>query len=115
MERLIAIDGNTLHLLCDGRVDVADIKALTRADAQRIYVEHYFRRPRLAELPVSVQASVFDMYVNAGTNAIKILQRLVTRMGFPASDDGMIGPATIRAALPNRRFRGCSAWYWCFR
>ena len=82
----------------DGRVDVADIKALTRADAQRIYVEHYFRRPRLAELPVSVQASVFDVYVNAGTNAIKILQRLVTRMGFPASDDGMIGPATIRAA-----------------
>ncbi|WP_018001260.1 holin-associated N-acetylmuramidase [Paracoccus sp. N5] len=82
----------------DGRVDVADVKALTRADAARIYVEHYFRRPRLAELPASVQASVFDMYVNAGTNAVKILQRLVTRMGFPATDDGMIGPATIRAA-----------------
>lgn len=82
----------------DGRVDVADVKALSRADASRIYVEHYFRRPRLAELPASVQASVFDMYVNAGTNAIKILQRLVTRMGFPATDDGMIGPATIRAA-----------------
>lgn len=82
----------------EGRVDVADVKALSRADASRIYVEHYFRRPRLAELPASVQASVFDMYVNAGTNAIKILQRLVTRMGFPATDDGMIGPATIRAA-----------------
>lgn len=82
----------------DGRVDVADVRALTRADAARIYVEHYFRRPRLAELPASVQASVFDMYVNAGTNAVKILQRLVTRMGFPASDDGMVGPATIRAA-----------------
>ncbi|MDQ7777891.1 holin-associated N-acetylmuramidase [Paracoccus aminovorans] len=82
----------------DGRVDVADVKALTRADAARIYVEHYFRRPRLAELPASVQASVFDMYVNAGTNAVKILQRLVTRMGFPATDDGMVGPATIRAA-----------------
>lgn len=82
----------------DGRVDVADVKALTRADAARIYVEHYFRRPRLAELPGSVQPSVFDMYVNAGSNAIKILQRLVTRMGFPATDDGMMGPATIRAA-----------------
>lgn len=82
----------------DGRVDVADVKALTRSDAAGIYVEHYFRRPRLAELPGSVQASVFDMYVNAGSNAIKILQRLVTRMGFPATDDGMIGPATIRAA-----------------
>lgn len=82
----------------DGRVDVADVKALNRADAARIYVEHYFRRPRLAELPASVQASAFDMYVNAGSNAIKILQRLVTRMGFPATDDGMIGPGTIRAA-----------------
>ncbi len=35
----------------DGRVDVADVRALTRADAERIFVEHYFRRPRLAELP----------------------------------------------------------------
>lgn len=82
----------------DGRVDLRDIKALTRADAQRIYVEHYFRKPRLAELPEPVQASVFDMYVNAGTNAVKILQRLVTRMGFAATDDGLIGPRTILAA-----------------
>lgn len=82
----------------DGRVDVADVKALTRADAQRIFVEHYFRKPRLAELPGSVQASVFDMYVNAGTNAVKILQRLCTRMGFAASDDGLVGPRTILAA-----------------
>ncbi|SMO55312.1 holin-associated N-acetylmuramidase [Paracoccus laeviglucosivorans] len=82
----------------DGRIDVADIRALTRADAQRIFVEHYFRKPRLAELPIPIQASVFDMYVNAGTNAVKILQRLCTRMGFAASDDGLIGPRTILAA-----------------
>ncbi|UFS66443.1 MULTISPECIES: holin-associated N-acetylmuramidase [Paracoccus] len=82
----------------DGRVDVADVRALTRADAERIFVEHYFRRPRLAELPASVQASVFDMYVNAGSNAVKILQRLVTRMGFAAADDGLVGPRTILAA-----------------
>ncbi|UFM64881.1 holin-associated N-acetylmuramidase [Paracoccus sp. MA] len=82
----------------DGRVDIRDVKALTRADAERIFVEHYFRRPHLAELPASVQASVFDMYVNAGTNAVKILQRLVTRMGFAATDDGLVGPRTILAA-----------------
>ena len=82
----------------DGRVDVADVKALTRADAERIFVEHYFRRPRLAELPASVQASAFDMYVNAGANAVKILHRLVTRMGFAATDDGVVGPRTIQAA-----------------
>jgi len=87
-----------LDLNKDGRIDAADVRALTRAQAQQIFVEHYFKRPRLAELPDSVQASVFDMYVNAGTNAVKILQRLVARMGFVATADGVIGPQTIAAA-----------------
>ena len=87
-----------LDLNKDGRVDANDVKMLTRAQAQQIFVEHYFRRPRLAELPPVVQASVFDMYVNAGANAVKILQRLVARMGFAASADGVIGPRTLAAA-----------------
>ncbi|MBU3029304.1 holin-associated N-acetylmuramidase [Paracoccus marinaquae] len=82
----------------DGRVDSADVKALSREQAEGIFVEHYFRRPRLAELPPVVQASVFDMYVNAGANAVKILQQLVTRMGFPVAGDGVVGPKTIAAA-----------------
>ncbi|AUH32027.1 holin-associated N-acetylmuramidase [Paracoccus tegillarcae] len=81
----------------DGRVDTADVKALTRAQATGIFIDHYFAGPRLAELPEAVQASVFDMYVNAGTNAVKILQRMVSRMGFAASDDGVVGPQTIEA------------------
>ena len=81
----------------DGRVDVADVRALTRAQAEQIFVLHYFRKPRLAELPEAVQASVFDMYVNAGGNAVKILQKLVSRMGFPAQPDGVVGPKTIAA------------------
>lgn len=87
-----------LDLTRDGRVDATDVKALTQADAVRIYVEHYFRRPGLAQLPASIQPAVFDMYVNAGSNAIRILQRLVTRMGFQATDDGVLGPRTILAA-----------------
>lgn len=86
-----------LDLTGDGKVDAADVRALTRAQAEQIFVEHYFRKPRLAELPVPVQASVFDMYVNAGANAVKILQKLVSRMGFPATADGVIGPRTIAA------------------
>lgn len=81
----------------DGRVDTADVRALTRPQAVAIYVEHYFRRPGVANLPAPVQASVFDMYVNAGANAVKLLQRLVTRMGFEARDDGVIGPRTVAA------------------
>lgn len=87
-----------LDLNRDGRIDSSDVKALTRAQAQQIFVEHYFRRPRLAELPEAVQASAFDMYVNAGANAVKILQRLVSRMGFAAAADGIVGPKTIAAA-----------------
>ena len=81
----------------DGRIDATDVRALTRAQAEQVFVEHYFRKPRLAELPEPLQASVFDMYVNAGGNAVKILQRLVTRMGFRTADDGVIGPMTISA------------------
>ena len=81
----------------DGRIDATDVRALTRAQAEQVFVEHYFRKPRLAELPEPLQASVFDMYVNAGGNAVKILQRLVSRMGFRTADDGVIGPMTISA------------------
>lgn len=82
----------------DGRIDEADVRALTRTQAEQVFVEHYFRKPRLADLPAQVQASVFDMYVNAGTNAVKILQRLITRMGFATTADGVVGPKTIAAA-----------------
>ena len=60
----------------DGRVDGADVRQLTQAQAVEIYIEHYFRRPGIGALPEVVQASVFDMCVNAGANAVKILQRL---------------------------------------
>ncbi|MDO5622071.1 MAG: holin-associated N-acetylmuramidase [Paracoccus sp. (in: a-proteobacteria)] len=87
-----------LDLNRDGKVDKADVRALTRAQARDIFVQHYFNGPGLDGLPPALQASVFDMYVNAGNNAVKILQRLVSRMGFPAQDDGVIGPLT-RAAV----------------
>ncbi len=82
----------------DTRIDQSDVKALTRAQAVDIYLEHYFSRPGIAALPEALQASVFDMQVNAGGNAVKILQRLLTDMGFPCDADGAIGPQTIRAA-----------------
>ncbi|MEN8934538.1 MAG: putative peptidoglycan-binding domain-containing protein [Planktotalea arctica] len=38
-----------------------------------------------------------DGRVNAGSNAVKILQALVSKMGFPCIGDGAIGPQTIAA------------------
>lgn len=82
----------------DSRIDVADVRGLTRGQAVDIYIEHYFKRPGIGALPEAVQPSVFDMYVNAGMNAVKILQRLCIDMGFPCDPDGQLGPQTIRAA-----------------
>lgn len=87
-----------LDLTGDGATDAQDIRRLSRAEAVDIYMEHYFRRPGLGALPEVLQPAVFDMQVNSGTNAVKILQRLCTEMGFPCVEDGAIGPATIRAA-----------------
>lgn len=87
-----------LDLTGDGRVDVSDVRRLSREDAVEIFLDHYFDRPRIFELPKVLQASVFDMYVNAGANAVKILQRLLGQMGYEASVDGVIGPQTIQAA-----------------
>ncbi|MEL6521281.1 MAG: holin-associated N-acetylmuramidase [Pseudomonadota bacterium] len=92
-----------IDLTGDGRVSVADVKKLDRAKATEIYIEHYFNRPRIAELPQSLQASVFDMHVNAGANAMKILQRLLRQMGQEVSVDGVIGPQTIAAAKAAER------------
>ena len=87
-----------LDLTGDGRVTTEDVKRLTRAQAVDVFIEHYHNRPGLGALPEALQPSVFDMYVNAGAHAVKVLQRLLTDMGFPCDADGAIGPATIRAA-----------------
>ena len=44
-----------------------------------------------------LHATVFDMYVNAGGNAVKILQRLLLQMDEIVDVDGAIGPQTIAA------------------
>lgn len=87
-----------IDLTGDGQVTAADVRVLTKARAISIFVEHYFRRPKIAALPECLHATVFDMYVNAGANAVKILQRLLCDMRITVIVDGVIGPQTIAAA-----------------
>ena len=87
-----------LDLDRDGDVDVGDVRALSRGQAVTIFIDHYYRRPGIAGLPEALRASVFDMYVNAGANAVKILQRLLREMGQAVDVDGVIGPQTQAAA-----------------
>ena len=63
-----------------------------------MFLDHYYRAPRLDRLPMPLQASVFDMQVNAGAQSVRLLQRLLTDMGFPCAIDGVVGPRTAEAA-----------------
>lgn len=81
----------------DGDVDVADVRGLTRSDAVDIFIRHYFKKPCIHLLPEPLQATVFDMQVNAGSNAVRILQRLLAEFQEPVSVDGAIGPKTAAA------------------
>lgn len=87
-----------LDLDADGDVDADDVQRLTRVQAVDIFIRHYFERPLIAELPSGLHATVFDMYVNAGANAVRILQRLLCEMGHSVAVDGALGPQSIKAA-----------------
>ena len=87
-----------LDLDGDGLVTTDDVKVLTRDMAIDIFIDHYFEGPRIHALPEMLHASVFDMYVNAGSHAVRILQKLFNKMRIEAEVDGVIGPQTIAAA-----------------
>ncbi|WP_120635360.1 holin-associated N-acetylmuramidase [Ruegeria sp. EL01] len=86
-----------LDLTGDGVVNSADVRSLNHRQAIDIFVKHYFKKPRISQLPEVLQPSVFDMYVNAGAQAVRILQNLLRDMRFDISVDGVIGPQTVQA------------------
>ena len=82
----------------DGRVNIADLKQLSASQAVQIFVQDYFYKPRIDQLPHMLHAPVFDMYVNARSHAIKVLQRTLILFDMDITVDGMIGPITIATA-----------------
>ncbi len=88
-----------LDLDGDGGIDADDVRRLTVEDAIAIFKDRYFRRPGIWRLPEPLQPSLFDMQVNAGANAGRLLQRVLNDSGFgPVTVDGVIGPKTATAA-----------------
>ncbi|NND22506.1 MAG: peptidoglycan-binding protein [Silicimonas sp.] len=88
-----------LDLTGDGKVSEDDVRRLTRTQARDIFIDEYFRKPRIDRLPETIQSSVFDMQVNAGSHAVRILQGLLGKMGLAVTVDGAIGPVTREAAV----------------
>lgn len=87
-----------LDLNADGVVDLEDISVLSTHQAMQIFIAHYFEAPKINTLPQALWPTMFDMYVNAGANAVQILQRLLSEMGFACAVDGVIGPQTAQRA-----------------
>lgn len=100
--RTLGIDLNE-----DGKIDEADVKLMTAEKAQKIFIKEFFSKPGIDSLPTELQATVFDMQVNSGSNAIKILQRVTNLFGGRELDrgdalgslvvDGVLGPNTLKA------------------
>lgn len=87
-----------LDLDRDGRITPTDVKMLTADQALDIFKRIYFYGAKIDMLPEPLQASVFDMNVNAGSNAVRILQRVLGDLGYDIGVDGQIGPQTTRIA-----------------
>lgn len=80
------VDANT--------ITVKDIKEVDDATAKAIYKQDYYEGPGINKLPADLKETVMDMYINSGSNAIKILQREVG-----ATADGVLGPTTVQAVV----------------
>lgn len=80
-----------------------NLKALTDAQAGIVYKALYWDKMNGDDFHLQDLANIVcDFYVNAGTNATVLLQRILNGMGAHVAADGAIGPASIQAlnALP---------------
>lgn len=77
-----------------------DIKELPKYIARDIYMELYYRKPKINRLPNNIQPIVFDMAVNHGPKiAVQLLQSQLLADGYHINKvDGDIGPLTINAS-----------------
>jgi lysozyme family protein len=87
-----------LDLNQDGAVDIVDVHLVDAKKATEVFLQHYFKAPKIDALPECLWSSVFDMYVNSEANSIRILQLIFNDLRIEVKVDGVIGPNTISAA-----------------
>lgn len=95
---LATLRGLGIDTDANGQIDRDDVRQLARTDAARLIKAQYFQRPGIARLPEALHPTVLDMYVNAGSNAIRLLQVLLADFDESVTVDGAIGPQTAAAS-----------------
>ncbi len=85
----------------DGRVDALDVKLLTPANAEALYLKLFYIETGFWSLPRPFDAAVFDFGVNAGTGtSVRLLQKAVNALTRPPLEvDGALGPNTRRGVV----------------
>jgi lysozyme family protein len=97
---LATMRGLGLDLNHDGTINALDVQLMTPDLAAQIFEKNYFVGPKINMLPDSLQANVYDMNVNAGSQSVKLLQEIVSyRIDAPLTIDGAIGPHTLGATF----------------
>lgn len=74
--------------------------------AEELYLCQYWIKIKGSKIKCNaIAANLFDMYINAGKNAIVLMQKAVQELGTHVEIDGIIGPKTIEAinSLPAKR------------
>jgi lysozyme family protein len=76
------------------------LKALTDAQAGIIYKARYWDKMQGDSIDLQDLANIVcDFYVNAGTHAITLFQHVLNGMGAHLVEDGVLGPASVKALL----------------
>jgi lysozyme family protein len=83
----------------DGDVDPNDLLKITRQDAYKLYKKEFWDKISADQIKNQGVAEIyFDMFVNSGRNAIRIMQRLLNNeFGWSLLVDGVSGPKTLAA------------------
>ncbi len=80
----------------DGDVDLFDIKALSKEEAEQIYFDNFWKPLYDRVIYEYLAIKMFDTGINMGTlKSNKILQRALNNLGSNLKDDGIIGQQTL--------------------
>lgn len=90
------LDGDINH---DSHVDINDVKAMSKADATKLYREYWWDKYQYSNIKVQqVATKIFDLAVNMGAEqAHKMAQRAVwSQYDYKSiEDDGILGNTSI--------------------